>query len=308
MSSFASSSNFEQKNMVRIALCQVNVGSVKATNIEHIKSKISDAKNGGAKLVILPECWNSPYSTASFPEYAEIVPAVGNTPCVEISPSTHMLCSIAKQLELWIIGGSIPEREVVNGEGRLYNTCIIANSMGEIVGKHRKIHLFDIDVPGKIKFKESDSLSPGVSPTIVNTPWGLIGVGICYDVRFPELAILMRKQGCNLFVYPGAFNMVTGPAHWELLMRARAVDNQVFVACCSPARIPEAGYVAWGHSMVVSPWGEVLASASKGEEIVFNDLDMSQIESIRQSVPCWTQKRFDVYTEVSSPPSTSSHL
>jgi len=117
--------------------------------------------------------------------------------------------------------------------------------------------LFDIDVPGKITFKESDTLSPGDNLTIIDSPWGKIGVGICYDIRFPELAMLMREKGVGLMVYPGAFNTTTGPLHWELLQRARAVDNQVFVATASPARNPDSSYQAWGHSSLISPWGEV---------------------------------------------------
>ena len=118
--------------------------------------------------------------------------------------------------------GSIPERDGSN----VYNTCIIVSPKGEIVAKHRKVHLFDIDVPGKITFKESDTLTGGSSMTTFNTEFGTIGVGICYDLRFPEQAAIMRQRGCNLMVYPGAFNMTTGPAHWELLQRARALDNQ----------------------------------------------------------------------------------
>lgn len=195
---------------------------------------------------VLPECWNSPYSVSSFPIYAEEVPGVGQYPDAEKSPSIYMLRQKAIEHGIWIIGGSIPERE---GD-LLYNTCIIVDNQGDIIGKHRKIHLFDIDVPGRIKFKESDALTAGQTPTLIQSPWGPIGIGICYDIRFPEYAILLRKMGARILVYPGAFNMVTGPAHWELLQRARAVDNQVFVATCSPARIPPqkpGDYVAWGH-------------------------------------------------------------
>lgn len=149
------------------------------------------------------------------------------------SPSIHMLCNKAISTNAWIIGGSVPE---VDTDSKVYNTCIVVNSEGEIVAKHRKIHLFDIDVPGKIRFKESDSLTAGQSATLFDTPWGPIGVGICYDIRFPEYAMLLRQRGARFLIYPGAFNMVTGPAHWELLQRARAVDNQCFVAMCSPAR------------------------------------------------------------------------
>lgn len=204
-----------------------------------------------------------------------------------------MLCNAARDRNVWIVGGSVPERD---GD-KLYNTCVVVNNAGEIVGKHRKVHLFDIDVPGKITFKESDSLSPGNEPTMVNTPWGLIGVGICYDIRFPEYAIMLRQLGARMLIYPGAFNMVTGPAHWELLQRARAVDNQLFVVTCSPARdtSPTPGYLAWGHSSVISPWGEVLATTDAEEAVVFADMQLEKIDEMRAGIPCWNQKRSDMY-------------
>lgn len=233
-----------------------------------------------------------------------------------------MLCQKAVEHGIWIIGGSIPERD---GE-LLYNTCVIIDNKGDIIGKHRKIHLFDIDVPGRIKFKESDALSAGQTPTIIQSPWGPIGVGICYDIRFPEYAILLRKMGARILVYPGAFNMVTGPAHWELLQRARAVDNQVFVATCSPARVPPqkpGDYVAWGHryfrilspyhsvydkttqnsffvstskiSTVINPWGEVIATTEENADCIIAKLDLGLIDLTRDSIPCWKQKRDDLY-------------
>lgn len=281
---------------LRLSLIQLRSSADKLENIQHARDMILRAvSESQSDLVVLPECWNSPYSTASFPVYAEPVPSVGAKPDPSTTPSTQMLVDVAKERKIWIVGGSYPERDSSSGSERLFNTCLVINPDGAIVGKHRKVHLFDIDVPGKIKFKESDSLSAGDSMTVVETPWGNLGVGICYDIRFPELALLMRQRGCKVLIYPGAFNMVTGPAHWELLQRARAVDNQVFVAACSPSRIEGSGYVAWGHSSVVSPWGEVIAKAGADEEIISAELDMDSLESIRMNIPCWSQKRHDLY-------------
>lgn len=295
MSAFSSTSSALPKSL-KLALCQINVGSDKAANILHARNTIEKASDSGANLIVLPECWNSPYAVASFPVYAEMVPEIGAAATSvdsTISPSSAMLCSFAKQKKIWLVGGSIPERTATD---KLYNTCLVINPDGQVVGKHRKVHLFDIDVPGKIKFKESDSLTAGDTVTVVDTPWGGLGVGICYDIRFPELAILMRQRGCNLLVYPGAFNMVTGPAHWELLQRARAVDNQLFVATCSPARdVSGGGYVAWGHSSIVNPWGEVLQQAGPDEAIVAAELDLTAVSTMRDSIPCWKQKRHDLY-------------
>lgn len=136
--------------------------------------------------------------------------------------------------------------------------------------------MFDIDIPGEITFKESDSLTGGTSPTIVNIFGNKVGIGICYDIRFEELAKLYRKKGCDMLIYPGAFNMKTGPLHWELLARSRACDNQVFVASVSPARDASAGYTAWGHSLVVDSWGKVLKSAGAEEEEVFIDIGIKK--------------------------------
>ena len=274
------------------------VGEDKTANIEEARRHVSEAAVGGAKLVALPEIWNGPYATTSFPEYAEPVPDVGvdGTDSVQldaaVSPSSAMLCAEAKRHGVHLVGGSISERE---GE-QVYNTCIVVDPGGVILAKHRKVHLFDIDVPGKITFRESDTLSAGDSVTTFEMePFGRVGVGICYDIRFPELAMLMRARGCSLLVYPGAFNMTTGPAHWELLQRGRAVDNQCFVAAVSPARNPDADYQAWGHSTVVGPWGEVEATTKHEPAVLFADLDLEQVHGTRSSIPTWDQKRADIY-------------
>jgi omega-amidase len=236
----------------RIALCQVRVTSDKELNIQHVEKMIQKAISSSESkvdMIILPEIWNSPYSTASFPLYAEVVPPVQASLPIDssLSPSTAKLSQLAKSLGIWIIGGSIPEVIEEDQVRNIYNTCVVLDSEGAIVGKHRKVHLFDIDIPGKMTFKESDSLSRGNKITTVDSPFGKIGIGICYDMRFPELAMIMREKGCRLICYPGAFNMVTGPAHWELLQRARAVDNQLFVVACSPARDTSARSVPAGR-------------------------------------------------------------
>eukprot|EP00249_Psilotum_nudum_P006445 c19768_g1_i1 orf=396-1460(-) len=273
----------------KIALCQLAVTADKSRNIGHAREAIESAADKGAQLIVLPEMWNCPYSNESFPIYAESI-TMGN----DASPSVEMLSDVARSKGVTIIGGSIPERS----NGNLYNTCCIFGKQGELKAKHRKIHLFDIDIPGKITFKESETLSAGETLTVADTDAGRIAVGICYDIRFQELAMLYAARGAHMIVYPGAFNMTTGPAHWELLARARAVDNQLFVVMCSPARDPDAGYVAWGHSTVVDPFGEILATAEHGEEIVFADIDYNQVEQRRLNIPLGKQKRGDLYQVV----------
>ena len=146
-----------------------------------------------------PECFNSPYAAAKFPEYAEEIPASAALVDAEKNPSTFMLVAAAKKHAIYLIGGSIPERD---GD-KVYNTCVVFGPDGTILCKHRKMHLFDIDVPGKITFKESDTLTGGDRITVFDTPFGRVGVGICYDIRFPELAQLMRDNGAVILAYPG---------------------------------------------------------------------------------------------------------
>ncbi|CAA7395646.1 unnamed protein product [Spirodela intermedia] len=270
-----------------IALCQLTVTADKERNIAHARRAIEDAADKGALLVLLPEIWNSPYSNESFPLYAEDIEAAGGA----ASPSLAMLSDVARRKRITIVGGSFPER---SGD-RIYNTCCVVGPDGELKGKHRKIHLFDIDIPGKITFKESKTLTAGENPTIIDTDVGRIGVGICYDIRFQELAMLYAARGAHLLCYPGAFNMTTGPLHWELLQRARAADNQLYVATCSPARDPSAGYVAWGHSTLVGPFGEVLATTGHEETTIIAEIDYSLIELRRSSLPLRNQRRGDLY-------------
>jgi omega-amidase len=295
-------SSSEASKSLRVALCQFHVTHNKEENYKTAKDYLSRAAESGAQLAVLPEIWNSPYATAAFPEFAESLPNIGDSDA-ESSPSSKVLIDAAKDLKMWIVGGSIPEKVVIDGKERIYNTCLVLNPDGEIVAKHRKVHLFDIDIPGGITFFESETLSPGETVSHFTTPVGEIGVGLCYDIRFAEYAMLLRqKHNCQVLIYPGAFNMTTGPAHWELLQRARALDNQCFVVTASPARTTEPDedskyphYTAWGHSTVVSPWGDVVATTDEKEGLVIADLDLSKVEEVRKGIPIGSQRRTDMY-------------
>ncbi|KAL0337235.1 UNVERIFIED_CONTAM: Omega-amidase, chloroplastic [Sesamum calycinum] len=278
----------------KIALCQLSVTANKEQNIAHARQVIEAAARNGAQLILLPEIWNSPYSNDSFPVYAEDIDAGGDA-----SPSTAMLSELSRSLKITIVGGSIPERS----GNKLYNSCCVFGTDGKLKAKHRKVHLFDIDIPGRMSFQESKTLTAGESPTIVDTDVGRIG--ICYDIRFQELAAIYAARGMFLFillsmvltcfVYPGAFNMTTGPLHWELLQRARAADCQLYVATCSPARDSGSSYVAWGHSTLVGPFGEVLATTEHDEATVIAEIDYSLLEQRRKYLPFQRQRRGDLY-------------
>lgn len=277
----------------------VCVGSDKEKNLAHARDKILEAAKAGANVIVLPECFNSPYGCQYFPDYAEAIEP--SPPKKKDSPSWHMLSAAAAETKTYIVGASIPELVNNAGDKKYYNTAFVFDPKGELLATHRKTHLFDIDIPGKIKFIESDVLSAGNKVTIVDLPeYGKIGLAICYDVRFPELAMIAARKGAFMLVYPGAFNTTTGPMHWTLQARARAVDNQVYVAMCSPARDENATYHAWGHSMIVNPNAEVMTELEESENIAYAEIDGAKIDETRKGIPLYTQRRFDVYPDVSA--------
>lgn len=270
------------KNEFKLALCQMEVIDNKDSNIKKALEMIKIAAENKSDMVILPEMFNCPYDNSKFREYAEER---------KNSKTLKAIKESSKELNLYIVAGSIPELE----DDNLYNSSFIFDRDGEIIASHRKMHLFDIDIAGKISFKESETLSAGNQITVVNTELCKIGVAICYDIRFPELLRLMALKGAELIVIPGAFNMTTGPAHWETLIRARAIDNQLYVTAASPARNKELSYVAYGNSMVADPWGEIIARAGEKEEIVYADIKLSKIKEVREELPVLTGRRNDIY-------------
>ncbi|KAF2458199.1 carbon-nitrogen hydrolase [Lineolata rhizophorae] len=285
------------KAPVKLALVQLSGSPDKGRNLAHARAKVLEAASRGARIVVLPECFNSPYGTKYFPEYAETL--LPSPPSEAQSPSYHALAAMARDAGAYLVGGSIPEYEPATKN--LYNTSLTFAPSGALLATHRKVHLFDIDIPGKITFRESDVLSPGNKLTMIDLPeYGLIAVAICYDVRFPELAMIAARKGAFCLLYPGAFNMTTGPLHWELQARARAMDNQVYVGLCSPARDTGADYVAWGHSTLVGPNADIMEKLDEKEGIIIAELNHARIEEVRKGVPLYTQRRFDVYPDVSA--------
>ncbi|BGP40449.1 Omega-amidase nit3 [Rhodotorula kratochvilovae] len=298
-----------QAKPARLALLQLaspGDGSDKAANLAHARAKIAEAVRGGKDgrkpdLVVLPEIFNSPYATGVFRKYAE---RIGWTPenrdsfdvATSESESVKLLSAAAREHGIWLIGGSIPE---LSADDKVYNSSPIFSPDGKLVAVHRKVHLFDIDIPGGITFKESETLTGGDWQTIVETDFGKVGVGICYDIRFPELAMIAARKGCIAMIYPAAFNMTTGPLHWDLLQRARAIDNQIYVAMCSPARATEGdGYKAWGHSGLFDPMGKSVDQLEEKEGILFVDIKPEVIDKARAGIPVTVQRRFDVYADI----------
>ena len=266
---------------MKVGICQMLVEEDKDRNIQRAENMIRDAASNGSDVIVLPEMFNCPYENKYFPIYSENYP--GKT--------TKMLASLSKELGVYIIGGSIPEKD----DNTIYNTSYIFNREGNVVGKHRKIHLFDIQVENGIKFKESDTLGYGQDVTVFPTEFCKIGIAICYDMRFPELIRIMALEGAEVIIVPAAFNMTTGPAHWELLVRTRALDNQVYFIAASPARNQSASYHAYGHSSIVNPWGTIISEADEKECIIYGDIDLALVEKVRKELPLLNHRRKDLY-------------
>ncbi|HEX2955119.1 MAG TPA: carbon-nitrogen hydrolase family protein [Bacillota bacterium] len=266
---------------VRIALCQLKVGPDKTENLVRAEQMIGRAVAEGAEIVILPEMFSCPYDQGKFGQYAD--EPRGAAPA--------MLQTAARKNRCYLVGGSFPERE----DGKLFNACYVYGPDGQRLAVHRKLHLFDVELSEGVSFRESAMLTPGSAPTLVRLGKVTAGIGICYDLRFPEYARLLALGGAEILIYPGAFNHVTGPAHWELLLRTRAVDNQLFTAGVSPAPREGMEYRAYGHSLVADPWGRVLGEAADQEQTVLAELDLDELHRVRRELPLLEHRRKDLY-------------
>lgn len=272
---------------LRAAILQTMVSAEKEKNIRRVGELLAAGAAKGADLVTLPEMFACPYDTANFPAYAE----------PEGGPTWQALSDLARKYGIWLCAGSVPELEHGSGNQppRVYNTAWVFDREGSQAGKHRKAHLFDIDVSGGQYFRESDTLSPGDRIGCFDSEFGKIGLCICYDFRFPETARLMALDGARLILVPAAFNMTTGPAHWELMFRQRAVESQCYVIGTAPARDAGAGYVSYGHSIAVDPWGRVLVQMDEKEGAAVVDLDLDYADRVREELPLLRHRRTDLY-------------
>lgn len=262
---------------MHITLLQLPVSGDKRLNLQRAAQAVQEAKKRGCDLAILPEMFCCPYDNRCFPQYAE---AAGGS-------IWSGLQAMAQGNQIWLVGGSFPELE---GD-RIYNSSFVFAPSGEQVARHRKIHLFDIDIQGGQRFRESDILSPGEKATVFHTPFGTFGLCICFDLRFPALFEAMADQGAQAVFVPAAFNPTTGPRHWELLFRSRAVDNQLYTVGVSSAPTAGDAYVAYGHSIVCNPWGDVVSQM--GQEVGAMDvkLDLDSVASVREQLPVRSARR-----------------
>ncbi|MEE0955837.1 MAG: carbon-nitrogen hydrolase family protein [Eubacterium sp.] len=275
---------------LRVAALQTQVFEDKKNTLIHLEEMLcramemaeADPSIDGLDLVTVGEMFTCPYVTSNFPLYAE----------EEGGPSYSFCSNLASRFGIYLSAGSMPERDP---EGHVYNTAYVFDPEGKQIARHRKMHLFDINVEGGQQFRESDTLTAGNEIVTFDTKFCRMGLCVCYDMRFPELARIMALDGARVILVPAAFNLTTGPAHWEIMFRGRAIENEVFVIGTSPARNPDGPYVAWGHSMAVSPWGKVLYELDEKEGIALAALDLDEVTRMRQELPFFNQRRTDLY-------------
>ncbi len=267
---------------MKIALCQLDVTTDYKTNLLHARAMLREAGERGAQIALLPEMFTMVYSPKRFCTVAE--------PC-EGGEAFEMLSATAASSHMAVIGGSIPEQD----RECIYNTSMCFDKSGEYVGKYRKAHLFDVELPGKRPFRESDAIKHGDGYPLYLPQFPLrTGVCICFDIRFPEWQRFLMMQDIDLLAVPAAFSNYTGPRHWELLLRARALDNQCFAAGVSPAHSD----FVYGHSMLVAPDGSVVYDCGDEEGVHVLEMDLKLLEEMRQSIPVKKLRRGDLYEVV----------
>jgi len=232
-------------------------------------------------IFALGEMFICPYDTANFPVYAE----------EEGGPTWQALSDLAREYNIYLSAGTVPEL----ADGKVYNTAYVFDRGGNQIARHRKVHLFDINIRGRQAFRESDTLTGGDSYTVFDTEFGRMGLAVCFDIRFPELFMPMVLDGAKAIFVPAAFNSTTGPAHWELAFRSRAVDNQCYMIGTSVAVSSGATYRSWGHSIVTDPWGRVVSQLDDRVGTAITDIDFNYVDSIREQLPIISARHPNVY-------------
>ncbi len=270
-------------DLLRVACVQLNARGVKADNLALAERLVARAASTGADLVVLPEVWN-----AWGPP--DVIRAAAEP--LEGGESFAAMSEWAKRHGVTVIGGSVTEQR--DGRERLSNTCAVYDPDGQLAAVYRKIHMFDVDVAGLV-YRESETQEPGDEIVACEVEGWHVGLTICYDLRFPELYRILALDGAELITAPAAFTLFTGKDHWELLVRARAVENQLYVAAANQWGTHEPGRASYGRSMIVDPWGVVLAVAPDEDTVITAELDRERLRRVREEVPSLANRRPSAY-------------
>lgn len=269
-------------NILTVGLVQINSRSDKAHNLARVEELVAQAAHLGAQLVALPEYVTYLGPKDRYPEVAEPIPG----------PTTERFAALARSHGIYLLGGSI--LELSEEPGRYYNTSTLFDPDGNLIARYRKIHLFDVAMGREVAFRESELIKPGSEVVTARVFGCTVGLSVCYDLRFPELYRALADAGAQVLFVPAAFTMFTGKDHWEVLLRARAIENQCFVV--APAQVGRFEPDGWsyGRSLVVDPWGLVVARASDVEGVVVARLDLDLVRRVREQLPALAHRRLGI--------------
>jgi len=271
-------------NRVTVGVVQMRSGNDKEQNLLAAEALVHEAGEKGAKIVALPEYFSFGSMGPLQKQQAESVPG----------PTTDRLCRLARTTHVYLVGGTLAEN--LEGSDKVLNTCVLISPGGEIIARYSKIHLFNLRIDDQTAIRESDFLEPGNSIAAVETEFGMVGLTICFDLRFPEIYRALALRGASIIFVVSSFMAVTGRNHWQPLLRARAIENQVYVAAPNQAGlIPGTDQLRYGHSAILDPWGTVLAQASEGEQVITAEIDLDYLAEVRKRLPILSGRRPDVY-------------
>ena len=266
---------------MRVAVCQLNSREDRAANLAVARDLLERAAAAGADLAVLPEYVDYLGRSAGEPKPE---PVGGEF--------ADFFAQAARQLDMWVLAGSFHEASA--DPARTHNTSLVFDRGGRLAAAYRKIHLYDVEIPGRVSYQESRTVAPGTETTVVDVDGVSVGLSICYDLRFPELYRRLAVAGAQVLVVPAAFMMHTGRDHWEVLLRARAIENQCYVLAAGQIGDHEPGRTCFGRSMVIDPWGTVLAQAPDTVGVTVADLDLDRLATIRGELPSLANRRLPV--------------
>ncbi len=265
--------------MRRVAVAQMVSSSELAVNLAALKPLFIEASQENADLLVLPE------NVAFMGVHESDKLALAEDEGEGIIQKT--LSALAAQYQIWVVAGTVPLKAP---DGRVWASSLVFNAEGVQVARYDKIHLFDVTVSDTEAHEESKTIAPGRQPVVVDTPIGRIGLSVCYDVRFPELYRHLLNAGAELFIMVAAFTATTGAAHWHALLKARAIENMCYMLASNQSGTHANGHATYGHSMIISPWGETVAEIKSGTGVICADIDLDELHQRRATFPCLTHR------------------
>jgi deaminated glutathione amidase len=270
---------------LRVAAAQMCSTEDVAQNLRLARDLVREAADAGAALVGLPE--NFAYLGSDRDHKLSLAESLDGP---SDGPVLSQMRSLAWEARVWLLLGGFPEK-VPEAPGKLGNASVLLDPEGVIRARYRKIHLFDVEIPGGHEFRESDTVAAGGDAVVVDTPWGCLGMSICYDLRFPELYRELVRRGARLLAVPAAFTRETGKDHWHVLLRARAIENQAFVMAPAQWGFHGGKRASYGHAMVVDPWGVVIAECGEHDGFALGHVDLEYQDKVRRQLPCLDHRR-----------------